>query len=94
VAAGIGYGASALATFGSIAGLAGPAGSAERGGLFAVAYAMDFLSFSLPAVAAGSAATQAGLHATVIAYSLAVIAVALAAWAFIRNGRPSHAQSS
>ena len=76
---GIGYGASGLATFGVVATLAGPAGSAERGGLFAVVYTVAFLAFSLPAVAAGYAAARVGLRTTVTVYALLVIAIGVAA---------------
>lgn len=79
VLAGIGYGASGLATFGVVARLAGPAGAAERGRLFAVAYTVAFLAYSLPAVAAGYAATRVGLPTTVAVYSLLVIVTAVAA---------------
>ncbi|HEY7431589.1 MAG TPA: MFS transporter [Streptosporangiaceae bacterium] len=78
VLAGIGYGASGLATFAVVARLAGPADAAERGGLFAVAYTAAFLAYSLPAVAAGYAATRVGLHTTVAVYALLVIAIAAA----------------
>jgi hypothetical protein len=61
--------------------LAGPADAAERGGLFAVAYVVAYLAFSLPALVAGYAATRAGLHATVAVYALVVIVTALAALA-------------
>jgi MFS family permease len=81
VVAGAGYGASGLATFGVVARLAGPADAAERGGLFAVAYTVAFLAYSLPAVAAGYAATRVGLHTTVAIYSLLVIVIAAAAFA-------------
>jgi MFS family permease len=82
VVAGVGYGASGLATFGAMATLAGPAEAVERGELFAVGYTVAYLAFSLPAVAAGVAATRAGLHTTLVAYALLVIAVGLAAlWA-------------
>lgn len=79
VLAGIGYGASGLSAFGSLARLAGPADPAERGGLFAVAYTIAYLAFSLPAGAAGYAATRAGLRATVITYAFLVILTGLAA---------------
>ncbi|WP_246127928.1 MFS transporter [Amycolatopsis rhizosphaerae] len=78
VIAGVGFGASSLATFGTMARLAGPA---ERGELFAVAYTIAYLAFSLPAVAAGLATTATGLRPTAIVYSLAVIVLALAALA-------------
>jgi hypothetical protein len=90
-AAGFGYGASGLATFGAMAKLAGPAGPAERGVLFAVAYTVAFLAFSLPAVAAGYAATRVGLHTTVAAYSVVVIGTGPAAFAILlaRYRRPA-----
>jgi hypothetical protein len=81
VVAGVGYGASGLATFGAMAKLAGPARLADRGALFAVAYTVAFLAFSLPAVAAGYATMQVGLHTTVAAYSVVVIGTARAAFA-------------
>jgi MFS family permease len=80
VLAGIGYGASGLAAFGSRTRLAGPADPAERAGLFAVAYTVAYLAFSLPAGAAGYVTTLIGLRATVIAYSLPVILTGLAAF--------------
>lgn len=86
VVAGVGYGASGLATFGVVARLAGPADAAERGGLFAVAYTVAFLAYSLTAVAAGYAATRVGLHTTVVVYALLVIAIAAVA-AVIQESR-------
>ena len=77
VVAGIGFGASALASFGTLARISAPA---ERGELFAVAYVISYLAFSVPAVAAGFAATAFGLRPTALVYS-AVLAV-LAATAF------------
>jgi MFS family permease len=89
VVSGVGYGASGLAAFGSMARIAGPADSAERGRLFAVAYTVAFLAFSLPAVAAGYATTRVGLPATVAIYSVLVIVIAVAAFAVqeARSGR-------
>jgi MFS family permease len=78
--AGVGYGASGLATFGGLAKLAGPIDAAARGELFAVAYTIAYLSFSLPAVVAGYLATHIGLYTTIVAYSIAVILIALAAF--------------
>ena len=57
VLAGIGFGASALACFGTLARLAAPE---ERGELFSVAYVIAYLAFSLPAVLAGFASTSPG----------------------------------
>jgi hypothetical protein len=76
--AGIGFGASALACFGTLARLAGPA---ERGELFAVAYVIAYLAFSLPAVLAGLASTSFGLHATAMVYGIAVGVLGLTALA-------------
>ncbi|MFI5635598.1 MFS transporter [Streptomyces sp. NPDC051664] len=74
--AGVGFGAAALACFGTLARLATPT---ERGRLFATAYVLAYLAFSIPAVAAGFAATSVGLHPTTDVYCLVVIAMSLAA---------------
>ena len=79
VVSGVGFGASALASFGTLAVLAAPH---ERGELFAVALVIAYVAFSLPAVVAGFAATSAGLHATALVYGTVVAvlgAVALVA---------------
>ncbi|MET7457632.1 MFS transporter [Streptomyces sp. NPDC005574] len=82
VVAGVGFGASSLASFGTLARMAAPA---ERGELFSVAFVISYLSFSVPAVIAGIAVTHTGLHETSVAYagtvavlsSLALLAQAL-----------------
>jgi len=74
VIAGIGFGASALACFGTLARLAAPE---ERGELFAVALVISYLAFSLPAVVAGIAATSFGLHGTALVYGLVVVVLGL-----------------
>jgi MFS family permease len=76
VVAGVGFGASALASFGTLARLAAPG---ERSELLAVALVIAYLAFSLPALAAGLASTSFGLHATTVAYSLGVAALGLVA---------------
>jgi MFS family permease len=76
VLAGVGFGASALATFGTLARLAGPG---ERSELLAVALVIAYVAFSLPAVAAGFAATSVGLHTTTVVYSIGVAALGLIA---------------
>ena len=68
--AGVGFGASALACFGTLARLAAPE---ERGEVFAVAFVISYVAFSLPAVIAGFAATSFGLHTTAIVYGLVVV---------------------
>ena len=79
VVAGVGFGASARGTFGTIAKIARPQ---ERGGLFAVFYVVSYLAFSLPALAAGLASTAAGLRPTAIVYGAGVLLFSLVAiWA-------------
>ncbi len=79
VVAGVGFGASTRGTFGTIAQIARPR---ERGGLFAAFYVISYLAFSLPALAAGLASTEADLRPTALAYSSVVLALSLlAGWA-------------
>lgn len=70
--AGVGFGASGLGSFGTLARIAGPA---ERSELLAAALVIAYLAFSLPAVAAGFATTSFGLRPTMVVYSLGVIAL-------------------
>lgn len=74
--AGIGFGASARGTFGTIASIALPE---ERGGLFAVFYVISYLAFSLPALAAGLASTEVGLRPTAIVYAAVALVLSLLA---------------
>jgi len=76
VLSGIGFGASALASFGTLALLAAPH---ERGELFAVALVIAYVAFSVPAVVAGLAAGSVGLHTTVLVYGLVVALLGAAA---------------
>jgi MFS family permease len=76
VLAGIGFGASALGSFGTLGAVAAPE---ERGELFAVAFVIAYLAFSIPAVLAGLATTSYGLHPTVVVYGAAVVLLCLAA---------------
>jgi len=78
ILAGAGFGASALASFGTLARLAAPD---ERSELLAVALVIAYLGFSLPALAAGFASTSFGLHTTAVAYSLGVVVLGLLALA-------------
>jgi MFS family permease len=84
--AGVGFGMSSLATFGTLGRLAAPE---QRSELFAVAFVISYLAFSVPAVAAGIASTHAGLRPTSIVYSVAVVVLSLAAVAAqrLRAGR-------
>jgi hypothetical protein len=74
--AGAGFGASALASFGTLSRLAAPE---QRGELFAVAYTVAYLAFCLPAVFAGFASASVGLRSTALVYGLGVVALALTA---------------
>jgi MFS family permease len=87
VLAGVGFGMSSLATFGTLSRLAAPA---QRSELFAVAFVISYVAFSLPAVAAGIAATHVGLRPTSVVYAAAVIVLSLAAVAAqrLRPARP------
>jgi len=77
LAAGIGFGAASLGSFGTLARVAAPA---ERGELFAVAFVISYSAFAVPAVIAGVATnTSVGLKATTLVYGLAVVALGLAA---------------
>ncbi len=78
VVAGVGFGASALGSFGTLARLGAPG---ERSELLAAALVIAYLAFSLPALAAGFASTLFGLHATTVVYSLGVVALGLIALA-------------
>lgn len=77
VLAGIGFGASALASFGTLVRISAPT---ERGELFAVAYVVSYLAFSLPAVAAGLATTTFGLRPTAVVYAIVLIVIGAAAF--------------
>ncbi|MFB8247261.1 MFS transporter [Streptomyces sp. NPDC055952] len=70
--AGVGFGGSALASFGTLARIARPA---ERSELLSVAFVISYLSFSIPAVIAGIATTHAGLQETFVAYAATVAAL-------------------
>ena len=76
VIAGVGFGGSALATFGTLARIAAPG---ERSEILAAALVIAYLAFSIPAVAAGFASTAFGLHATTVVYSLCVVTLGVLA---------------
>ncbi len=91
--AGVGFGASALASFGTLARIAGPG---ERGEVLAASLVIAYVAFSLPAVAAGFAATSFGLHTTAVVYSLGVIVLGLIALAaqWLRSARPKEQRTA
>lgn len=76
VVAGVGFGASARGTFGTLALIAAPG---ERGEMFAAFYLVSYLAFSLPALAAGLASSSVGLRPTAIVYGAAVLVLGLGA---------------
>jgi MFS family permease len=76
VLSGAGFGAAGLAVFSTLARISLPS---ERAGLVALAYVIQYVAFSVPAVIAGFAATSAGLRNTSVVYSAAVIVLGLAA---------------
>jgi len=91
VVAGVGFGASALGSFGTLARIAAPG---ERSELLASALVIAYLAFSLPAVAAGFVTTSVGLHPTTVVYSVGVVALGLVALAAqgVRSARLSNNQ--
>jgi MFS family permease len=78
VIAGAGFGAGALASFGTVSRIARPH---ERGALIAAVYVISYLAFSVPAVIAGFADTHFGLRPTTEVYTLVVLALTLLALA-------------
>lgn len=83
--AGAGFGA---AFFGALRSLAALAETHERAELFAAIYVAGYLSFSVPAVIAGSLVSLFGLGATATAYGCGVVLLALLTWILgARRGR-------
>ena len=74
--AGIGFGLAFLGAFEMVTALAPPA---ERAGLVAAIFIVNFLAFSIPAVIAGWAVTRYGLHRTALVYCAVVAALVAAA---------------
>ena len=74
--AGVGFGLAFLGAFRMVTALALPA---ERAGLVAAIFIVNFLAFSIPAVIAGWAVSRYGLHRTALVYCAVVAALAAAA---------------
>jgi hypothetical protein len=91
VVAGVGFGASALGCFGTLARLAAPQ---ERGELFAVVLVISYLAFSLPAMVAGLAATSVGLLATALVYGSVVVALGAITMIIQWRRRPARRSST
>ncbi|MFD0417902.1 MFS transporter [Streptomyces sp. NPDC127108] len=77
VVAGVGLGASVLATFGSFARIARPH---ERSALFASANIICYLGNSVPAVLGGIAVTALGLRTATEIYALTIVVIVSAAF--------------
>jgi MFS family permease len=74
--AGLGFGPAFSGAFRALSTLAP---SDQRAGLASAILAVAYLAFSLPAIAAGAAATELGLHETANIYGVALIILAAAA---------------
>ncbi|WP_078850060.1 MFS transporter [Streptomyces sp. NRRL F-5126] len=74
VVAGLGFGASVLATFGTLARVARPG---ERSAVFALANVINYLGNSVPAVLGGIAATTLGLRTATEIYAPAIVVITL-----------------
>jgi MFS family permease len=74
--AGVGFGLAFLGAFEMVTALAPPA---ERAGLVAAIFIVNFLAFSIPAVIAGWGVSRYGLHRTALVYCAAVAALVAAA---------------
>ena len=82
VVAGIGFGGSVLATFGTFARIARPH---ERSAVFALANVINYLGNSVPAVLGGIAVTALGLPAATTIYALVIAAVTFTAFGLRLN---------
>lgn len=85
--AGVGFGLAFLGGFRILSALAAPA---ERARMVATIYVVSYLSLSLPAIAAGVAATHSGLHDASLGYAAFVGALSAIAAASAIARRASH----
>ncbi|TQM43601.1 MFS transporter [Pseudonocardia cypriaca] len=82
VVAGLGFGASVLATFGTFARIAEPH---ERSAVFALANIIGYLGNSVPAVLGGVAVTALGLETATEIYALAIVVITFTAFVLRLN---------
>jgi MFS family permease len=82
VVAGLGFGASVLATFGTFARIAEPH---ERSAVFALANTIGYLGNSVPAVLGGVAVTALGLKTATEIYALAIVVITFTAFVLRLN---------
>jgi MFS family permease len=88
--AGLGFGP---AFAGAFRALSNRAPVDQRAGLVSAILAVSYLAFSLPAVAAGAAVTQIGLHETADVYGAVLIVVAALALALSRQLQDPHSEA-
>ena len=74
--AGVGFGLALLGVNRTLIALAAPA---QRAGLIAAIFTINFLGLSIPVVIAGVATAHVGLHRTALAYCVAMAALVAAA---------------
>jgi len=82
VVAGLGFGASVLATFGTFARIAQPH---ERSAVFALANIIGYLGNCVPAVLGGVAVTALGLETATEIYALAIVVITFPAFVLRLN---------
>ena len=85
--AGVGFGVAFLGSFRILSALAAPA---ERARMVATIYVVCYLSFSLPAIAAGVAVTHSNLHDASLGYAAFVGGLSAIAVASALARRSSH----
>ena len=81
VITGLGFGGMFFGVMQTIGALVEPA---QRAGVFAIVFTINYLAFSLPAVAAGVAAQYYGLRATVQVYAVLVMILTAATVVAVR----------
>lgn len=74
VVSGLGFGAAFLGAMATVTRGVAPG---ERAGLLSSVFVVGYLAYSVPAILAGFAASEIGLQAAAVVYSVAVIALAL-----------------
>jgi pimeloyl-ACP methyl ester carboxylesterase/predicted MFS family arabinose efflux permease len=82
VVAGLGFGASVLATMGTFARIARPH---ERSAVFALANIVNYLGNSVPAVLGGIAVTALGLRTATVIYALAIVVITFSSFVLRLN---------
>jgi MFS family permease len=84
VVSGLGFG---LAVLGAISTTTAGVAPADRAGLLSASFVVGYLSFSLPAIVAGTAATSVGLETVAEVYAAVCVVLALLAVVGVRRNR-------